>query len=288
MAVDDAASDDAAPADNYDIDEEEEADAFPVSSGVGTGGIMIDRDSMAMLSSNQNPFSSNVPSVANSASVTELASLVGSTVGMPKEAFLKSITFFKEQVDTSDTGWGIQLSDRIGSFKGFRGLGKRKTNRVFVDSVSGFMALSKIEEGDYLKTINGQSVGSSVNAERALQRMHNALDQDGYLHLTVKNREQYTDDILIHITVVKPDPDMKYEDMGAVVWFWGYLCVKSIKEDSVLSKTALRETDHIVSVNDISCQGLEVEQFKEIIDALPFELTFTVLRRKQRISGKFG
>lgn len=66
------------------------------------------------------------------------------------------------------------------------------------------------------------------------------------------------------------------------------LCIKSIDKDSLFRKTVLKSSDHIVSVNDILCDDMTPEQFAHVVSGLKDEITITVLRRKQRLSGMFG
>lgn len=72
---------------------------------------------------------------------------------------------------------------------------------------------------------------------------------------------------------------------SVVVWYWGFLCIKSIKEDSIFEKTALKWTDQITAINDIDCQEMHPEQFAKAVKELPYDVTLTVLRRKQRWIG---
>ena len=265
--------------DIFDRDEdvvvvEESTDSFPATSDAAS--LWVDPESLAMITR------SGVRDAYNrSVATTELASTVGSRVGAPKEAFLKSLTFLK---DKPDMPWGIQLVDQIPP-KTSRF--KRQKKRIQVEDVEGLFSLSPIEQGDYIKTVNQRRIdGPSMNAERALQRMNECLEHDGYLSVVVGDTEG--DDILIQATIIKPKPDMTYEKMGMIVWIWGFLCIKSIEKDSIFKHTVLKPSDHIISVNDILCEGITPEQFGEIITALPLEITITVLRRKERFSGKFG
>ena len=118
-----------------------------------------------------------------------------------------------------------------------------------MESVNGCFAWSKIQEGDNLKTINSKKIGPSYNAERAVEYMNQCLENDGFLSVSTGDKEG--DDILVEATIIKPRSDMTYEDMGMVVWHWGYLCIKSIDKSSIWRKTVLKSTDHIIAVNDI-------------------------------------
>lgn len=258
-----------ANADTLSEDDEAE-DNFQVDD---SPRFLLDLRSLAMISNSARP---GPPSVAT----TVLASAVGSVVGEPKDAFLKSLTFFK----ATEQGWAIQFQEHT---ERPRGWGQRSKQRLCIDSVGGLVTLSRIQNGDYLRSINNQKVGPSMNAESALEQMNWCLENEGVLSVATTNKE-LGDDILIQATIIKSSPDMKYENMGMEVWFWGYLCIRKIEKDSVFSHTVLRDTDHVISINDIQCDRLRPKQFAEILDSLPFEVTITVLRRKQRWGGKFG
>lgn len=184
---------------------EEAEDTFPTDGPTTPGptvgdGFVLD---MAMVTNAARP---GPPSVAT----TELASAVGSVVGKSKDAFLKSVTFYEE----SGTGsWGIKLNEGEEQVKGMA-FGTRKKPRLYVDSVAGIFSLSRIQQGDYLRSINGRKVGPSLNPERALERMASGLQNDGYITIETANKE-IGDDILIQATIIKPDADMTYEDMGS-------------------------------------------------------------------------
>ena len=217
----------------------------------------------------------HVPSVAS----TDLASTVGSVIGPSREAFLKSLTFTKEQADEFG-GWKIQLSEP-------KKLPFSRQYKIYIDSLDGIFRLSKIREGDSLKSINSKRCGPSMSADRALQAMENALADDGILYIATGNKE-FGDDILVEATIIKPRPDMIYEEMGMVVWHWGFLCIKSIDDESIFKHTVLRPDDHIVSINGIECDRVGPAQFKLALDTLTKEITIVAKRRKQRFTGKFG
>lgn len=226
-----------------------------------------------------------------SVTATELATDVGSVVGPPRDPFLKSITFLKESLDHDDQTLGVFLRQGLDTTspgkKGLFVLGGSKA-KLYVSSVTGMFALSGIQPGDYLKSINGKTVGPSMNPDRAMSRMAHCLDREGYLSVAVKNKEEGVDDILIQATIIKPRPNMTYTELGLVVWVWGYLCIKSISKVSIFKRTILKETDHITAINDISCENMTPEQFAHVITRLPFDVTLTILRRKERATGKFG
>jgi hypothetical protein len=248
-------------------EEEEAEDSFPVTDDAP---LVIDRQSMDRIARASRPGPTSV-------TTTELASSVGSVVGRSKDAFLKSITFYK---DRPEMGWGIRFADPTST--------SRRKQKLYVERIEGSLALSRILPQDYLKTINGKKVGPSFNAARALERMEHCFENEGVLSVVTANKDLNADDILVHATILKPRPSMTYEQLGMVVWNWPMLCIKSIDKNSIFKHSVLTSTDHIVSVNDIECGDLKPPQFKEIIDALPLEITITVLRRKQRWSGKFG
>ena len=72
------------------------------------------------------------------------------------------------------------------------------------------------------------------------------------------------------------------------VWHWGFLCIKSIDDESIFKHTVLRPDDHIVSINGIECDRVGPAQFKLALDTLTKEITIVAKRRKQRFTGKFG
>jgi hypothetical protein len=215
---------------------------------------------------------------------TELATDVGSVVGDAKDAFLRSITFRKDQ--PIGMNWGICLVDPPASSKSKSGWKKNKRLSVAVESVEGCVALSRIQPGDFLKSINGKRIGMSYNAARATELMNQCLEKEGVLSVAVGN--EGGDDVLVQATIIKPRPNMTYEDLGIVVWFWGCLVIKSIDKDSLFKHTVLKATDHIHSINDILCDRLSPARFAHILNELPLEITIIVIRGKERWTGKFG
>ena len=201
------------------------------------------------------------PSEASTIS-TVLASEVGSFVHDPRDAFLRSITFYRPKrrtnrgilcdINEDDDGegthassrgradWTLTLRDPPAS-RSSRPGGRRSLSRassfgrsqpkLLIGEVGGTVALSSIKPGDELKSINGKKIGPSYNADRAMLYLDDCWKEDGYLSVAVGNDEG--DDILIQVTVIKPRPDMSYEDLGMVVWKWGVLCIHHINKDSV-------------------------------------------------------
>ena len=276
-------------------DYEETADSFPIvvdedpadlsgNDGATEGdsnAMVVDRESLDLIARS---YPGGPPSVAT----TELASAVGSVVGEPKKPYLKSITFYKDQPEGIE--WDIQLSDpNMEGLQGRRGF-RRFTSRpkLYINAVGGILAFSKLKEGDALKFINGKHIGASYNAAIAMDRLQSAYDEDGLLSIATGSKDEGVDDILIEATIIKPRPNMTYEELGMTVWHWGYLCVRNIDKDSIFKHTVLKSNDHIIAINDIECDRVSPEQFAHIITELPLDVTLTVLRRRQRITGKFG
>lgn len=224
--------------------------------------------------------SDDLGSVATTVDI--LASEVGSVVGAPKDAFQRSITFFRDQ--PKDVTWSIELADPPRSTSSSW---RRKQNqKVTVQGLGGVVALSRIQPGDALKTINGKRIGSSYSAQRARELMDRKLEDEGVLSIGVGNYDG--DDILVQATIIKPRPDMSYEELGMKVWLWGVLCIKSIGKDSLFKHTVLKSADHLVSINDILCDEMKPEGFAKVMTELPQEITIIVRRNKQRWTGKFG
>jgi len=228
--------------DDEEIDEQ--GDAFPTDSGP-----VIAADSLSLVLNNGRRPRTSGSTVATTA---ELASSVGSVMMAEKEAFLKSFTFLKKEgQDVSDINWGLTFQDKAQRTSRFSRLDKK--SKLYIDSVNdnGMFALSRIREGDYLKSINGRKVGPSLlSGEMVLQRLQQVLDQEGVVSVSTKNKEEEADDVLVHATIIKPRPEMNYEQLGMVVWYWGYLCIKEIKKDSIFRHTVLRETDNIIAINE--------------------------------------
>ena len=270
--------DDLSDSKSSDLSNEAE-DSFPVDNSIPNAPldqqVVVEMDSLAMLS---NSYRSGPPSIAN----TDLASSMGSVIMRLNDAFLKDITFFKT---SQELEWSIEL-EQSENHPVKQGRSKSKP-RILISNLGGIISLSRIKNGDCLKSINGHKVGPSLNAELALRRMTQCMEKEGVLSISTANKE-FGDDVLVQSTIIKPRPDMTYEEMGMVVWFWGVLCIHKIEKGSPFSFTVLKETDHILSINDIKCDKLiKPEQFAEIVNTLQFDLTITVLRRKQRWTGAF-
>lgn len=304
-------------ADDALLELEEAQDQFPAPS---SDGAVFQIGNLDMIR-NSTP---RAPSIHAS----EVASTVGSTVMEGRDAFLKSITFWKSSSGDGpqQTSWAIKFLDPNSpdnnngedesAAHSILALNRKYTkpkdwlkkkvlgidpskSRLYVDSVGGVVTYSRIQFGDYLKLINGTSVkdladsaqndteNGALTSTAATEYMETCLERDGYLSIVTENKEM-GDDILIQATIIKPKPNMKFKDMGMEVWWWGYLCVRGIEEGSIFEPTVLRETDHIVAVNDISCREMRPDAFATAIDRLDSDITITVLRRKQRWGGKFS
>ena len=122
-------------------------------------------------------------------------------------------------------------------------------------------------------------------AEQAMAYMRQCLEEEGVLFVTTEN--PLGADIILNVTVIKPKPQMTYEDLGLVVWNWPYLCVREIKKGSIFEHTALQETDQIAAINDIDCSRMKERSFVRCVNELPTEITITHVRRKHRYTGSY-
>ncbi|KAL9178916.1 hypothetical protein ACHAXT_011889 [Thalassiosira profunda] len=166
--------------------------------------------------------------------------------------------------------------------KGFR---KAKPQLVVVD-YEGIVEFSSVEAGDRLVSINKKKIKPvEYSAAEAMEYMRQCLETDGVLNVTTENPEGK--DIILNVTVIKPRPEMSYEDLGLVVWNWPHLCVRAINEDSIFVHTAVQETDQIAAINDIDCSKMREAAFARCVKALPTEITITLIRRKHRYTGSY-
>lgn len=250
-----------------DIEDEEGGDEFTQEPIV-----LLDRDSLARIGRDRRR---GAPSVAS----TDVASTIGSVVGPPRDACRKSITFY----NNDSLQWGITFG--VADYHKKRFLKKKKhVTKLYVESLSGCFEYSKLHEGDFLASINDKP--APLDPDLAIEEMGTALRNDGYLSLSVENPEG--SDVLMQSTVIKPRPNMTYEEMGMVVWYWAFLCIRSISKDSIFHLTVLKEGDQITAINDIETEDMKVEHFAQIMSTLDHEITITVLRRKERLSGNFN
>ena len=180
--------------------------------------------------------------------------------------------------------WGITFG--VVNYQKKRRFLKTKTSvtKLYVESLSGCFEYSKLHEGDFLVSINSKL--APAHPELALEPDAYNASQGGYVSVSVENPEG--SDILLRATVIKPRPKMKYQEMGMIVWYWTFLCIKSISKYSIFHRTVLKEGDHITAINDIQTDDMTVEQFAHVMSNLDQEVTITVLRRKERLSGNFS
>lgn len=162
---------------------------------------------------------------APSVDTTYLASSVGSVVGPTRSAFLRSITFLKDE--PVDLRWDITFTDDVVDENGniissrkkkssllpsFRS----KNKAVTVASISGHMTLSKIQVGDVVTKINSKRIGLSYNAERVSQCLSEATRND---MLSIQTGNENGADTIIQVTIIKPRPDMTAKELGLGVWW---------------------------------------------------------------------
>ena len=169
--------------------------------------VVLDTDSLAFLRRDREE---------RSVAMTHLASEIGSVVGTPRNARIKSFTYYPSDNDVNSdaTGvdWILDLAD---------GKIARKP-RVIVHAVDGVLAaVSRIQVGDYLQSINDTKIGTRWDAAQAQQHLQTRLATDGYL--SVATVDPQGDEVWIQATIVKPRPDMTLTDLGMTVWVWGYV-----------------------------------------------------------------
>ena len=193
-----------------------------------------------------------------------------SVVLNPNDPHLRCITFGQGQE------WGMELVDPPK---------KSKVKGPIVQSVSGIIVKSTIQEGDVLKSVNGKKIGFSYNAASTLEFMHQRFQEDGVLSIAAGNK--YGNDKLIEVTIIKPKAKMTCEEMGLSVWEWSGLCIRGIRHDSILYSTPLKENDYIQSINDIKIAGTSVtpKECVQMVDDLPEIITIIVKRAKQKWTG---
>lgn len=166
-------------------------------------------------------------------------------------------------------------------------MGKSKKPQLVVVDFDGLVEFSSLEPGDKLVAINKRKIeADEFTAEQAYSYMKDCLETEGVLNVTTENPNG--DDIVVNVTVIKPRPDMTYEDLGLLVWNWPYLCVREVKPESIFEHTAIRETDQIAAINDIDCSKMREKAFAQCVNELPTEITITLIRRKHRYTGSFS
>ena len=116
--------------------------------------------------------------------------------------------------------------------------------------------------------------------------MDECIEKEGVLNIVTENN--MGEDILLHITIIKPRRDMTYHELGLHVWNWPYLCVHQIHEGSIFEHMPIREMDQIRAINDIDCSKMREREFATVVvEELGMELTITLVRRKHRYTGSF-
>jgi hypothetical protein len=169
-----------------------------------------------------------------------------------------------------------------------------KTPRFIVTDFEGLLEYSSFQSGDFLLSINKHimdptrvvpTTSSASTAQDARNFMNECLEKDGVLNIVTEN--PHGDDILIHVTIIKPRHDMNYDELGLVVWNWPYLCVRQINEGSIFQRTPIQEMDQIAAINDIDCSKMRTKAFAQCVGELPTEITITLIRRKHRYTGSF-
>jgi len=222
------------------------------------------------------------PITERSVGATEVASSIGSVVGPARDACLKSMTFYK----SDDIEWDVVLSPTpINDSKVKRRWLRGPKPRFYIAEMHGILTESKLLPGDYIKSVNGRRLSPLLPPDQAVQQMRTWYDKDGYLSIVAATNDG--DDIVVEATIVIPS--LLYDTCGMIVWYWGYLCIKEIGKESPLFPTVLRETDHLKAINDVVLDKVTPERFASALDSFVNQpVTLSVLRRKQRATGKFG
>ncbi|KAL7518739.1 hypothetical protein ACHAWX_003548 [Stephanocyclus meneghinianus] len=302
------------------IRENDDPDSFVASNDDDSPPFLFDPSSMDLVRHSAGPRTNHRGS-SRSAATTQLATDVGSAVLGRANPFLKSVTFFDPEVyyrrkgdDCAEDGavdanesdddatvrvndltrWDVRLvdpPDDVPSGSLLRKLvkvnGFKKTKRFIVQDLEGLIEYSSVRQGDFLVSINRKKISADeCTAEEAMRYMRTCLERDGVLFVTTENPEGK--DILINITIIKPKPEMTYQDLGLIVWNWPLLVVREIKEDSIFRHTALHETDQIAAINDIDCSRMKEREFAICVGELEREITITVIRRRHRYTGSYN
>ena len=177
-------------------DQEEDGDTFGNNfTDMDTNRPLFD---LSLLNQQNNSNGRRHRATSSVATTADIASTVGSVMMAPREAFLKSFTFRASQNyatddnydhredDDDDMHWGITFgcassssSNNDTTTRRFKlpGMGQPKA-RIYVEMIDedGLFSLSRIRPGDYLKSINGRTVGPSfVTGDRALAKMKECL-----------------------------------------------------------------------------------------------------------------
>jgi hypothetical protein len=177
---------------------------------------------------------------APSVDTTYLASSVGSVVGPTRTAFLRSVTFLKDEPD--DLRWDISFTDGDADADNnntwLEGGGGGRNNRqkkkkknkmdfgllrrcksVTVASISGHLTLSKIQVGDVVTKINHKTIGPSYNAERVSQCLQRQVQDTSSDIISIQTGNENGMDTIVQVTIIKPRPDMTAQELGLGVWW---------------------------------------------------------------------
>jgi hypothetical protein len=215
-----------------DSDDDQLADLPAV--GDGTGRILLD----------------NLPMHFNSdrsVATTQLATEVGSVMGVSKTPFLKSFTVKRRQkvAETTTDNANEEEPETVavdwGSLE-FKDVKVKRKKRVMVQNLRGLIAqeYSGIKEGDYVHSIDLQPV-SLKSSEWDAEKVKTTIDEPSELpYFCLATTFPTGNDVWVQATIIKPDPDMTLEEMGMTVWFWGFVSTQYLRKrshDSALSYT---------------------------------------------------
>lgn len=168
-----------------------------------------------------------------SVATTQLATEVGSMMGVSKTPFLKSFTIQRRKTvspteNAAPSADNVEEPDTVeidwGSLE-FKDVKVKRKNRVMVQNLRGLIAqdYSGIKEGDYVHSIDLEPVSSSSSDAESVQ---NKLAQPTELpYFCLATTFPTGNDVWVQATIIKPDRDMTLEEMGMTVWFWGYVSV---------------------------------------------------------------
>lgn len=196
--------------------------------------------------SDENNSAGNFSAGQFSVDTTQIASSVGSVVRASREAFLRSVTFMRDQ--PHDLVWDLAFADPVqqkykrslsgtlrDAFSRRRSSGdnideeseedsssgsvsnvintKKSDKRVRISSLGGHLTLSKLQVGEVVTAINKKKIGPSYNAQRCTDLLNKFLDTgDGIVSVQTGNDEG--EDTVVQVTIIKPDPSMSCKDLG--------------------------------------------------------------------------
>lgn len=198
-------------------------------------GLPDDNDSVPVVASRR-----GISSTA-SVATTQLASDVGSVMGRPKIAQLKSVTWYKNDDTTApliqftlqDVKVRRQMKIALGSVRA----SSPRAGGSFDDDDDEVLS-SMIVPGHIVKSIHNRPV-KGLSAQAATELWKNPPKEDDgeslrFGSITVMDPEG--DEVWVKATIYKPRPDMTLEDLGMTVWYWGYVSRCEAKERNETSK----------------------------------------------------